>query len=100
MKQYVSRAKYHLDNSNLFGEERAVPLRPSPYKDYSTSIAYVPSTPVLRDAVCRYFESTDTFEGKVMQGIDGGFFKGDASHKVTKLIYVNVDDKVFHFYIP
>jgi transposase len=38
----------------------------------------------------------DEFETKVMQGIDGIMFKGDASHKVTKLIYVNTDEKVYH----
>ena len=41
-------------------------------------------------------DSLDKFETKVMQGIDGLMFKGDASHKVTKLIYVNTDEKVYH----
>ena len=40
--------------------------------------------------------SLDEFETKVMQGIDGLMFKGDASHKVTKLVYVNTDEKVYH----
>jgi hypothetical protein len=31
-----------------------------------------------------------------MQEADGIMFKGDASHKVTKLVYVNTDEKVYH----
>ena len=31
-----------------------------------------------------------------MQGIDGLMFKGDASHKLTKLICLNTDEKVYH----
>ena len=40
--------------------------------------------------------SLDEIENKVMQGIDGIMLKGDASHKVTKLVYVNTDEKVYH----
>ena len=40
--------------------------------------------------------SLDEIENKVVQGIDGIMLKGDASHKVTKLMYVNTDEKVYH----
>ena len=64
--------------------------------DYEKAFAYVPSWKVIKDSVCKYFMSVDEFETRVMQGIDGVMFKGDASHKVTKLVFVNTDVKVYH----
>jgi hypothetical protein len=81
--------------STIFGTPSA-PLFPCPYTDYLKSIAYVPSWKAIKELVCKYLNSLDRFENKVMQGIDGIMFKGDASHKVTKLVYVNVDEKVYH----
>ena len=96
MKMYASRSNYAMSNNNLFGDNVMVPTRPPPYSDYTKSFAYVPSWKIIKDLACKYLMSLDRFETKVMQGIDGIMFKGDASHKVTKLVYVNVDEKVYH----
>lgn len=95
MTMYASRSNFAFSQSVIFGKSPA-PLFPCPYKDFYKSIAYVPSWRVIKDLVCKYLGSLDRFETKVMQGIDGTMFKGDASHKVTKLVYVNVDEKVYH----
>ena len=55
------------------------------------SFAYVSSWKVIKDLACKHLTSLDAFETKVMEGTDGIMFKGDASHKVTKQVYVNVD---------
>ena len=95
MTMYVSRANFAFRQSTLFGTS-PTPIFPCPYEDFCKSIAYVPSWRVIKELVCKYLSSLDKFETKVMQGIDGIMFKGDASHKVTKLVYVNVDEKVYH----
>lgn len=92
---YAVRASEHLSLKPVFGPV-ALPVIPSPFVDYSKSIAYVPSWKVLRNLATTYFASRNDFETKVMQGIDGINLKGDASHKLTKLVYVNVDEKVYH----
>lgn len=96
MKMYASRSNYIVSNGSLFGGNVTVPVRPPPYSEYTKSFAYVPSWKVIKDLACKYLSSLDKFETKVMQGIDGVMFKGDASHKVTKLVYVNTDEKVYH----
>ena len=55
-----------------------------------------PSIPCIKELSCKYLVSLDKFETKVMEGIDGLMFKGDASHKLTKLICLNTDEKVYH----
>jgi hypothetical protein len=92
---YASRANFAFSQRTIFGTS-STPLFPCSYTDFQKSIAYVPSWKVIKELVCKYLSSLDRFENKVMQGIDGIMFKGDASHKVTKLVYVNVDEKVYH----
>ena len=96
MKMYASRSNFSMSKKDIFGGEKTIPIVPPPYKDYEKSFAYVPSWKVIKDLSCKYLMSLNAFETKVMQGTDGIMFKGDASHKVTKLVYVNVDEKVFH----
>lgn len=96
MKMYASRSNYIMSRRSVFGDKMPEPVVPPPYIEYTKSFAYVPSWKVIKDLACKYFMSLDEFETKVMQGIDGIMFKGDASHKVTKLVYVNTDEKVYH----
>lgn len=85
MKMYASRSMSTIS-----------PRYPRSFKDFYKSFAYVPSWKIIKDLLCKYLNSIDKFETKVMQGVDGVMFKGDASHKVTKLVYVNTDEKVYH----
>jgi hypothetical protein len=62
------------------------PIYPRSYKDFLKSFAYVPSWKIIKDLLCKYLKSLDKFETKVMQGVDGVMFIGDASHKATKLV--------------
>ena len=84
-----------MSRRSLFGEKMPEPIVPPSYMEFTKSVSYVPSWKVIKDLACKYFMSLDKFETKVMQGIDGIMFKGDASHKVTKLVYVNTDEKVY-----
>ena len=93
---YTSRCNYVMSRKSVFGNDVSEPIKPPPYIEYTKSFAYVPSWKVIKDLACKYFMGLDEFETKVMQGIDGVMFKGDASHKVTKLVYVNTDEKVYH----
>ena len=96
MKMYASRCNYVMSRKSVFGNDTSEPIVPPPYMEYTTSFAYVPSWKVIKNLACKYFTRLDEFETRVMQGIDGIMFKGDASHKVTKLVYVNTDEKVYH----
>lgn len=93
---YASRSNFGVSKKKFFGGDEMAPTVPPPYKDYEKSFAYVPSWKIIKDLSCKYLMSLNAFETKVMQGTDGVMFKGDASHKVTKLVYVNVDEKVYH----
>ena len=84
-----------MSRKSVFGNDTPEQIVPPPYMEYTTSFAYVPSWKVIKNLACKYFTRLDEFETRVMQGIDGIMFKGDASHKVTKLVYVNTDEKVY-----
>lgn len=96
MTAYVSRTKATMDDTSLYREDNTVPVQVPAYHLFFTSFSYVPSWKIFHDLVCLYLQSRDSFQTKMMQGIDGIMFKGDASHKLTKLIYVKVSEKVYH----
>lgn len=96
MKMYAARSNFAMSAKTMFGELIEDPILPPSYAEYIRAFAYVTSWKVMKELVCRYLMSLDEFETKAMQGIDGVIFKGDASHKVTKLVYVNTDEKVYH----
>lgn len=97
MKMYAFRSNFSTSQKEkIFGEKKTTPIKPPPFTDYVKSFAYVPSWQIFKDLVCKFLMSLNQFETKAMQGTDGQMFKGDASHKVTKLIYVNTDEKVYH----
>lgn len=58
---------------------------------------FVPSTQVFVDLAVQMLEASDYIQTRSMQLIDGDIVSGDASHKVTKLVYSDIkDDRAFH----
>lgn len=56
-----------------------------------------PSNATLLKLLCKHLEANEEIETRAMQQIDGIIICGDASHKITKLIYTNMaQSKVFH----
>lgn len=57
---------------------------------------FVPSTQVFVDLAVQMLELSDYIQTRTMQLIDGDIVSGDASHKVTKLVYSDISRTTEH----
>jgi hypothetical protein len=82
--------RYNLRKKEMAEKSNFLWSRPNlfPSQDKTPELSF-PSTPSLIKLLCQFLENSRDIEDRSMQQVDGLIICGDASHKVTKLIYTS-----------